>query len=80
MSSRSTVAHWLVHWPLVLEVPGRFPRHARINLVSKHASLRVICRDDMNTVHLPLDKDSYNTGGPSPPVQVKNPTWVIGYL
>ena len=47
--SRSAVALWLAHWPQVLKVPGSIPAGSEENLVSEHASLRVICRDDMNT-------------------------------
>lgn len=38
----------LAHWPLMLEVPGSITKASgKENLVSKHASLRVISRDDM---------------------------------
>ena len=54
--------------------PGFDPRPGEENLVSEHASLRVICRDDMNTVRRPSDRDAYwmhPVQGQSPPVQVK---------
>ena len=56
-SDESMVAQWLAHWPLVLEVPGSIPDGGKENLVYQHASLRVICRDDMNSVRSPLDWD-----------------------
>ena len=37
------VAQWLVHLPLVLEVPGRYPLVARKISESEHAFSIVIC-------------------------------------
>ena len=64
---RSVVAQWLVHWPLVLgvpgsipgcsEVPGSLPASSEETWVSKQASLHVFYKDDMNTVHRPSDRD-----------------------
>ena len=55
---------------------GFDPRPGKKNLVSEYASLRVICRDDMNTVRRPSDQDVNlrpPVQGQSPPVQVKEP-------
>ena len=57
----------------------RSPQQARISLVSEHASLCVICRDDTSTFRHPLDQDVNSRSpvqGNSPHVQVKNPTSV----
>ena len=47
-SIMSAVAQWLAHWPLALDVPDSIPAGGEENLVSEKASLRVICRGDMN--------------------------------
>ena len=60
----------------VLEVPGSISAGGEENLVFEHASLCIICRDDMNTVHRPSDRQ-VNWGPPmqgqSSPVRVKDP-------
>ena len=51
-------------------------QQARKSLVFEHASHHVTCRDDMNIVYHPLDRDVYRrptVKGHSPPVQVKEP-------
>ena len=58
---------------MVLEVPGSIPARSEKKLVS---SLHIICRDDMNKVHCPLDWDVNwrpSVLGQSSPVQVKDP-------
>ena len=40
----------------MLDVWGSIPAGGKEDLVSEHTSLRVICRDDMNTVHHPSDR------------------------
>ena len=62
--------------PLVLEVSGSIPAGGEENLVSGHASLGVICRDVMNTVCRPSDRDVTwrpHVQGQSSPVQVNDP-------
>ena len=56
----------------------RFDPHSRQGevLVSEHAFLSVICRDDIKQLHYPLDLDvnwMSPVQGKSPPVQVKEP-------
>ena len=53
---RGAVAQWIVHWLLVLEVPGLIPAGGEDYSVTEHASL-VPCRDDMSTVCRPSDQD-----------------------
>ena len=72
----SVVAQLLVHWPLVLEVPGLIPTAGEENSVSEHASLGVICRDNMDTVRRPSDQDinwRSPVQGQLSPMQVKDP-------
>ena len=60
--------------------PGFDPRPGEENLVSEHASLHVICRNDMNTVRRPTDQDVNwrpPVQGQSPLCRLKNPTSVI---
>ena len=60
----------------MLEVSGSIPVAGKEKFMSKQASLRVICRDDMNTVHRPLDRDVNRrppVQGHSPPMWVKEP-------
>ena len=67
------VAQWSAHWPLVLEIQGFVPAGGEENMVSEHASFRVICKDYMNTVCHPLDRDINwrpPVQGQSSPVQV----------
>ena len=52
----SAVAQWLAHGPLVLEVPSSIPAGGEEKSVFDHAYLRVICKDDMNTVLRPSDR------------------------
>ena len=71
----SEVAEWLAHWLLVLEVPGSIPTARKI-CWSEHASLRVICRNDMT--QCAVFWIGTLTGGPpvqgqSSLVQVKDP-------
>ena len=66
----------LVHLPLLLEVPGSIPAAGEESLVSDHTSLRVICRDDMNTGRRTSDRDVNwrpPVQGDSPLMQVKEP-------
>ena len=55
---------------------NRSPQQVRLCLVFEHDSLLVICRDDMNTVNHPSDRD-FNwrplCAGIFTPVQVKEP-------
>ena len=70
------VAHWIVHSPLVLEVPGSIPVAERKISVSEHAFPTVICRDDTGLVGRPSDPDvnwMSPVQGKSPLVQVKEP-------
>ena len=70
------VAQWIVHSPLVLEVPGSIPVAERKISVPEHAFPIVICRDDTGLVGRPLDPDvnwMSPVQGKSPRVQVKEP-------
>ena len=60
----------------MLEVPGSILVASEEKLVYVHASLRIICRDDMNIVHSPSDRDVNwmpPVKGQSSYVQVKKP-------
>ena len=57
------------------EVLGSIPAGSEEKLVSEHASLHVICRDDMNKVRCPSDwyvNWKAPVQGQSSPVQVKD--------
>ena len=76
LECHNLLAQWLVHWPLVLEVPGSIGAGGEENLLSEHTSLLVICRDYMKAVRRPSTLEV----NWSPPLQGQSPDPYLGSI